>query len=423
MAIIIDKYSVSEDIILNRTTVNISTFAALSLPNYRLWFFGQMISLVGTWMQATAQGYLIYELTGSATYLGFIAFINGLPSWLFTLYGGVIADRFPRRTLLIITQTVMLLLAFIMSLLVFTGWIAPWHIAVLAFFLGVANAFDAPTRLSFVRELVDREHMTNAIALNATMFNVGTILGPAVGGLTYAAVGPGWCFTINGVTFLAVIFNLARMKLAPFIPVLQKTDTISSLKEGFRYVSGHKVIRGIIFNLAFLSSFGFGLIALLPAWAVDVLKGDVVTNGWLLSARGVGSLIGALILASLGSRKIRGRIWAWSSLLVPILWLVFAWMTDIPLSLLSIAFVGLFIIMTVNLSNAMVQTQVEDALRGRVMGIYTMVFFGFNPLGSLLAGYAADQIGAQWTVTCCAIILLLVAIFNWVKMPYVRDLD
>lgn len=382
-----------------------------------------MISLVGTWMQATAQGYLIYELTGSATYLGFIAFINGLPSWLFTLYGGVVADRFPRRTLLIITQSVMLSLALIMSLLVFTGWIAPWHIAVLAFLLGVANAFDAPTRLAFVRELVDREHMTNAIALNATMFNVGTILGPAVGGLTYAAVGPGWCFAINGFSFFAVIFNLLRMKLAPFEPVLRKTDTLSSLREGFQYVAKHQVIRGIIFNLGFISCFGFGLVALLPAWAVEVLKGDVITNGWLLSARGAGSLIGALILASLGTRKIRGRIWAWSSLLVPIFWLIFAWMTTIPLSLISIAVVGLFIIMSVNLSNAMVQTQVEDALRGRVMGIYTMIFFGFNPLGSLLAGYAADRIGEQWTVTFCAFILLLVAIYNWVKMPYIRDLD
>ncbi len=382
-----------------------------------------MISLIGTWMQATAQGYLVYELTGSATYLGFISFINGLPSWLFTLYGGVIADRFPRRTLLIITQSAMLALAIIMSLLVLTGWIVPWHIAVMAFLLGVANALDAPVRQSFVRELVDREYMTNAIALNSTVFNVGTVLGPAVGGLTYAAVGPGWCFGLNAISFMAVIFNLVRMKLEPLPPVVQSGSTIARLKEGFSYVAGHRVIRGIIINLGFISFFGFGLIALLPAWAVEVLHGDVITNGWLLSARGGGSLIGALILASLGSRRIRGKIWAYSSLLIPFLWIIFAWITSTSLSLFVMVFIGLSIIMALNLSNAMVQMQVEDALRGRVMGIYTMVFFGLNPLGSLLAGYAADHIGEQWTVACSGVILLLSAIFSWIKMPYVRELD
>ncbi|RPH69996.1 MFS transporter, partial [bacterium] len=282
------------------------TFAALKQPNYRLWFFGQMVSLIGTWMQATAQGYLIYSLTGSAASLGIISFISGVPTWIFTLYGGVIADRLSRRTLLIIPQLLMMLLALIMAALVFTNLIQPWHIGVLAFFLGVANAFDAPTRLSFIRELVSREQMTNAIALNATMFNIGTIIGPAVGGLTYAAFGPGWCFTINGISFLAVIFNLARMKLDKHIPPANAKNALVELLEGVKYVRNHKVIRALIFNLGFISLFGFGLVALLPAWAVAILKGDVTTNGWLLSARGVGSLIGALILASLGARQIRG---------------------------------------------------------------------------------------------------------------------
>ncbi len=398
------------------------TFAALQQPNYRLWFFGQMVSLIGTWMQSTAQGYLIYSLTGSAASLGIISFISGVPTWIFTLYGGVIADRISRRTLLIITQIMMMMLALIMAALVFTNLIQPWHIGVLAFFLGVANAFDAPTRLSFIRELVNRDQMTNAIALNATMFNIGTIIGPAIGGLTYAAFGPGWCFTINGISFLAVIYNLARMKLEKQIASSTTKNTLAELKEGIKYVRNHKVIRALIFNLGFISMFGFGLVALLPAWAVAILHGDVTTNGWLLSARGVGSLIGALILASLGARQIRGKLWAVSSLIVPVMWILFSWVTNLAMSLVLIGVVGLFIIMTVNLTNAMVQTQVEDSLRGRVMGIYTMIFFGLTPVGSLLAGFLAERVGEQWTVTISGIALLAVSVFSWFKMPYLRKL-
>jgi MFS family permease len=399
------------------------TFAALQEPNYRLWFFGQMVSLIGTWMQATAQGYLIYSLTGSTASLGIISFISGVPTWLFTLYGGVIADRIARRTLLILTQIAMMLLALIMAALVFTNLIEPWHIGVLAFLLGVTNAFDAPTRLSFIRELVNRENMTNAIALNATMFNIGTIIGPAIGGLTYAAFGPGWCFTINGISFLAVIYNLTRMHIErQSIAPSSKSATLE-LKEGVRYVWNHRVIRALIFNVGAVSLFGFGLVALLPAWAVAILHGDVTTNGWLLSARGVGSLMGALILASLGTRKIRGKLWAVSLILVPVFWIVFSWITRLSFSLIAIGVVGLFIIMMVNLSNAMVQMQVDDALRGRVMGIYTMIFFGLTPVGSLLAGILAEQIGEQWTVTISGIVLLIVAILTWVKMPYLRELE
>ena len=189
------------------------TFIALKYPNYRLWFGGQLISLVGTWMQATAQGYLVYTLTGSAKWLGLVGFAAGVPSWLFTLYGGVIADRIPRRTLLLITQTVMMILAFILTGLVYWNIVQPWQIVLLAFLLGIANAFDAPARQSFVVELVDRPDLTNAIAINSTMFNLATVVGPAVAGLTYAAFGAAMCFAINGLSFLGVIIALLLMKL------------------------------------------------------------------------------------------------------------------------------------------------------------------------------------------------------------------
>ena len=190
------------------------TFSSLQHPNYRLWFTGQVISIVGTWMQATAQGFLVYELTHSAAFLGLVGFASGAPSWLFTLYGGVIADRVSRRKLLIIAQSAMMVLAFLLAFLVFTDLVRPWHVVVLAFLLGVANAFDAPARQAFVVELVGRADMTNAIALNSSVFNIGTVIGPAIAGLVYSWLGPAWCFTINGISYLAVIGALLLMRLA-----------------------------------------------------------------------------------------------------------------------------------------------------------------------------------------------------------------
>ena len=248
------------------------TFASLRHPNYRLWFIGQLLSLVGTWMQNTAQGYLIYELTGSALYLGLVSFAAGVPTWLFTLYGGVIADRIPRRRLLLITQTSAMLLAFILAVLVLTDIVQPWMILILAFLLGTVNAFEAPVRISFVRELVsDREDMPNAIALNATLFDAAATVGPAVGGLTYAAVGPGLCFILNGISFSAVLVALAltRITLAP--APIRRVSAISQTREGFAYVLSQPVILYLMIGSAFLSICGFGIFALMPAWAKDVM--------------------------------------------------------------------------------------------------------------------------------------------------------
>lgn len=415
-----EQYSDSHQLETNGRS-SIDTFAALRYPNYRLWFFGQMISMIGTWMQSTAQGYLVYELTGSSAMLGVITFVNGIPALLLMMYGGLVADRIPRRTLLIITQAAMMVLAFVMAGLVFTHWIAPWQIGILAFLLGVVNAFDAPARQSFVLEMVDRDAMPNAIALNSTMFNIGTVIGPAVSGITYALVGPAWCFTINGISFIAVIIALAWMKLAPFTPPVRNQKPLGEIKEGIQYVWRNRVIRGFIINMGVLSMFAFGLVALMPAWAVSVLHGDETTNGWLLSARGVGSLVGGLILATIGTRYVRGKIWSFSTLIMPFVWIGFAWLTPLPVNLFLMGLIGLFIILIANLSNAMVQSQVDDHIRGRVMGIYTMVFFGLNPIGALLAGFAADNFGEQWTVVGAALISLAAALFIRWKMSYLHE--
>lgn len=415
--------AVEEQVIKGRGQVLQETFAALKYYNYRLWFSGQIVSLVGTWMQATAQGYLIYQLTNSPAYLGLVGFVGGLPAILFTLFGGVVADRLPRRTLLVITQACMLILAFVLAGLTFMNLVQPWHILVLAFLLGVANAFDAPARTSFLLELVNREHMTNAIALNSTMFNIATVVGPSVAGLTYAAFGPAWCFTLNGISFIAVIVALLFMRIEPVEPPVRSGTAFAELGEGIRYVWSQKLILSLTLAVGFVSVFGIGMLNLLPAWAKDILHGDVTTNGWLVAARGFGSLISALMLAYWGSRKMRGRMWTIGAFLMPALLFFFAWIRWLPLSLLTLVGVGLGFMFVVNNSQAIVQSLVSDRLRGRVMGVYTLVFFGSMPLGSLLSGSLAERIGEPLAVAFGAVALLLLAVLAWIFLPEIRRQD
>jgi MFS family permease len=398
------------------------TFAALKHRNYRLWFWGQMVSLFGTWMQMTAQGFLIFELTHSSAFLGYVGFASGIPSWLFMMYGGFIADRMPRRKLLIMTQSTMMVLALILAMLTFTGSVQPWHILVLAFGLGVANAFDAPARLAFVSEMVTREDLTNAVALNATMFNSATAVGPAVAGLTYAAFGPAWCFTINGISFIAVLAALTAMHIHPQAQSHHRTSMVTSILEGIKYVRHQKIIRTLIGLVAATSLFGLSLGTLLPAWSVKVLHGDATTNGLLFSARGVGSLIGALTIASLGQVAYSGKLISFGSLLFPIFIALFAFVYWLPLSLLLMAFVGIASVMVLNLSNAMIQSLVPDELRGRVMGVYSTVFMGSIPLGALFLGTIAEHAGEAEAALLSSGAAFCIAGLVWFLVPKMRTL-
>lgn len=399
-----------------------TTFAAFRHRNYRLWFYGQLVSLVGTWMQSAAQGYLVYELTGSAAYLGYVGFVSGLPSWLLILYGGVIADRVSRRTLLIITQTVMMALAFVLAALVFLGVVQPWHILVLAFLLGVANAFDAPARQSFIVELVEREDLTNAIALNSTMFNTGAIVGPAFAGLVYALTGPAWCFSINGISFIAVIFALGLMKMPPKPAPVNRSSAMRAIVEGVGYIRSEPLVFTLILTVFVLNVFGFGLITLVPAWAVTILHGDATTNGLLLSARGVGAVICGLLIASLSGSRFRGRMWSINSFILPLALAGFALSTWLPLSLVFMAVTGFALIAVLNNSNAMVQSRVPDDLRGRVMGIYSLMLLGGGPVGSLLVGVMAEHTSEQIAAYACAGILFLFSVWIWFFRPNVRQM-
>jgi predicted MFS family arabinose efflux permease len=397
------------------------TFAALRHPNYRLWFQGQIVSLFGTWMQTTAQGFLVYELTQSPAYLGYVGFASGVPAWALTLYGGVVADRVPRRTLLIVTQISMMVFAFILAALTFLNIVQPWHILILSFLLGTANAFDAPARQAFVSEMVDPDDLTNAIALNATMFNFALAAGPAVAGITYAAFGPGWCFTINGVSFIAVIVALGMMKFEPFKKEVNRESVVRELKEGLRHVINHRVIRGLFIVIAVNQLLVFSMSTLIPAWSVSILGGDATTNGFLFSARGVGSLIGALAIAWLGNFAFKGKLLTLGLYLTPFLLIVFAVVPWLALSLLVMFGIGIGTILVLNLANAMTQTMTPARLRGRVMGAYTWIFFGFMPLGALWTGWMADLLGLSQTVIINGVLALISAVLIWFYFPRLRE--
>jgi MFS family permease len=319
-----------------------------------------------------------------------------------------------------ITQACMMVLAFVLAALTFTHAVQPWHVLVLASLLGVANSFDAPARQSFVSEMVAPEDLTNAIALNSTMFQTATVVGPAVAGVSYALFGPGWCFTINGISFIAVIAALLAMKLPPRAPRQRAESALAELREGTRYIRTQPTILVLISMIAVSSMFAISFGTLIPAWSVNVLGGGAEINGLLFSARGTGALLGALAIASLGGKIMRGRMLTAGSFLYPLLLAVLSLTRALPLSLLILAGVGVGTIFVNNLSNAMVQTSTPERLRGRVMGTYTWIFFGFMPLGALWSGMLASRLGEQTTVLINAGIAFLFALAIAVFYPRLR---
>jgi predicted MFS family arabinose efflux permease len=313
-------------------------------------------------------------------------------------------------------------LAFVLAALVALEVVQPWHILVMAFLTGTANAFDTPARQSLVVELVERKDITNAIALNGTMFNSGAILGPALGGLIYAAAGPAWCFTINGISFLAVIAALWLMRLAA-LPVLTRSVSASAaIRESIKYVRSDRLVATLTVTAFYLNVFGFGLVTLMPAWAVNVLGGDVTTNGVLLSARGAGAVIGGLAIAAFAARGVRGRMWAASSWLLPLTIFLFALTRWLPAALLLLAAMGFSLMTIMNNSNAMIQSRVPDELRGRVMGLYSLMFMGGGPIGALLVGLIADRTGEPVTAMLCAGMILIFALLILFFRPEVRQM-
>jgi MFS family permease len=347
------------------------TFAALRHRNYRLFFFGQLTSLVGTWMQNVAQPWLVYQMTGSPLYLGIVSFATAVPVLVLSLWAGVFIDRMPKRKLLLITQTLASTQAVLLALDVFLGWIQPWHIVIFAFLLGTINAFDAPTRQAFVIEMVGREDLQNAIGLNSAIFQFSRIIGPTIAGILLAVVGPAWCFSLNGISKLAVIAGLWLMNVQPIIAASSNANPLAQMREGLRFIRRDQIMLTLLAMVAIANIFAFGYSALMPAFARDVLKQGPEGLGLLSAAVGAGALIGALVVASLGNYQHKGALLTLGNVLFPATVLLFAWSTQFPLSMLILVAVGLCFMIQNAMTNTLIQAAVPDNLRGRVMSVYT----------------------------------------------------
>jgi MFS family permease len=398
------------------------TFAALQHRNYRLFFFGQLVSLTGTWMQNVAQAWLVYELTNSPFKLGVVMFSAGVPVLAFSLWAGVVADRMPKRRLLLLTQTAMMTLAFLLATDMFLGTIAWWHIAVLAFLLGTANAFDAPARQAFVVEMVGRKELMNAIALNSAIFNSARIIGPALAGVVLAALGAAWCFVVNGVSFLAVIAGLALMTVRPYVGASSTESPFRQMREGLSYIWHHPTVRPLLTLVAVSNMFAFGFMALLPAFAQDVLHVGTVGYGFMSTAIGVGALAGALVIASLGNYQRKGQILTAGNLLFPVMVIALSLSQSFQLTMGFLVVAGLGFMTQNATANTLVQTTVPDSLRGRVMSVYMMVFLGFFPIGSLLAGAVAERFGIQAGAAFGGVIALAYSLYLFWRVPAIRAL-
>ena len=399
------------------------TFASIRHRNYKFWFGSQIVSLLGSWMQMTAQGYFIFELTHSPAFLGYVGFASGIPTWLFMIYAGVFADRYNRRNIIIFTQTVMMILAFVLAFLTFAGIVQPWHIIALAFLLGIANAIEAPARQAFVNELVPREDLFNAIALNSTMFHSGAAIGPALAGITYALFGPAWCFTINAISFIPVIYTLLMMKLDVIPPKPTGRSAFKDMLIGFQYLRGQKLIILLMLTIGMSSMFGIGMMTIIPAWAVKILHGDASTNGMLQASRGLGAVVCSLVIAS-QSRKIKkGPYLFYGLLTLAFFMFLFSFNSTYIISCILLFGVGVGLIGINNLSNSLTQSIISEEFRGRIMGIYSFSFFALMPLGALWIGMIAEHFGPPIAVLSNAVILFVFAAIIWFKYPKLRTID
>ena len=380
---------------------------ALRSRNYRLFVAGQSVSLVGTWMQQVAMSWLVYRLTGSAFLLGVVGFTSQIPTFLLAPVAGVLADRWNRRRLLILTQALAMLQAAILAAAVFAHIIRVWHIIVLSLLLGVVNAFDIPIRQAFVVEMVpDRDDLGNAIALNSSMVQAARLIGPTIAGLLVASVGEGVCFLLNSASYLAVLLALVAMKLGPSPHHgRQKRHVLHELKEGVTYAFGFPPIRSILLLVSLISLTGMSYMVLAPVYAREVLHGGAHTFGFLMTAAGCGALIGTVTLASRNSVLGLGRMIAIAPMLLAAGIAIFAMSRYLPLSLAALVLAGYGAATVVASSNTILQTIIEEDKRGRVMSFFAMSFMGMAPFGSFLAGTLAGIIGPRESLllgaACC----------------------
>lgn len=400
-----------------------SIIRALRHRNYRLFFGGQSISLIGTWMQRIALSWLVYRLTHSPFLLGVVGFSGQIPTFLLAPFAGVMADRYNRQRLLVLTQTIATVQALTLAVLVLTGAVLVWHIVVLSVVLGVVHAFDMPTRQAFVMEMVeDRADLANAIALNSSMVNAARLLGPSIAGVLIAAVGEGTCFLINGLSYLPVIAALLAMSFKARDSKPRALQVWQGLKDGIVYAASFTPIRAILLLLALVSLMGMPYVVLMPVFAKDVLHGGPHTLGFLMGGSGMGALGGALYLASRRTVLGLGKKMALASGLFGIGLIAFSLSRVLWISLLLMLIVGFGQMVEMASSNTVLQTIVDDDKRGRVMSLFAMAFMGMAPFGSLLAGFLASRIGAPGTLLVGGAACLLGAAIFWRRLPALRKM-
>jgi MFS family permease len=396
---------------------------ALSHRNYRLFFVGQSISMIGTWMTRVATSWLVYRLTGSATMLGVVGFAGQLPSFLFAPIAGVLVDRWNRHRILVVTQVLAMLQSAALAILVFTGLIRMWQVVALSVFQGLINAFDMPARQSFVVEMVEKkEDLPNAIALNSSMVNAARLIGPSIAGVLIAAVGEGWCFMLDAISYIAVIVSLLLMSLKESTrKAVKGSNVLRQFREGWSYVSKFPPIRAMLLLLAIVSLIGMPYTVLMPLFADQVLHGGPHTLGLLMAASGVGALSGALFLASRTSVVGLGKYIPASAAAFGLGLVAFSFSRTLWVSLILMTVSGMGFMVQMAVTNTLLQTIVDEDKRGRVMSFYTMAFVGTTPFGSLLAGIMAERIGAPSTLMWGGLGCITGAILFSISLPSLRQ--
>ncbi|HKV72518.1 MAG TPA: MFS transporter [Gemmatimonadales bacterium] len=394
---------------------------ALAHRNFRLFFLGQGISLVGTWMQSVALGWLVLELTNSPFLVGLNSALRSLGVLLFTLYAGIVVDRVDKRRLIVLTQMLQMVEGLILAALVWTHTVAVWHVMVLATFVGVVNAFDIPGRQAFMVDLVGKEDLVNGIALNSSLFNATRIVGPAIAGVIIGASGVGLCFFLNGVSYIAVIWGLLAMRLPAFVERPSTESEWQRFRSGLRFIMGDRRMSALVLQVAILSLFGFPVLVMMPVFARDVLHTQAGGYGALMAAVGLGAMLGALGLALVSDRVPKGRALMAGGVAFSILLSLFALSPWFSVSLGLLALTGCAMIVATALTNTLIQTLVPDELRGRVMGFYAFMFVGMAPLGAFQAGWLSEQIGAPHATAVGGLICLAAMLISWWKVPALRE--
>ena len=393
---------------------------ALRHRNYRIFMGGQLISLIGTWMQTVAESWLVYRLTGSALLLGLAGFANRIPIFLLSPIGGAIADRYSRHRIVIATQVASMVLAAALAFLTLSHLVRIWHLMAIAALLGVVNAFDIPGRQSFVVELVAREDLQNAIALNSSMFNGARVVGPAIAGLLVAAVGEGWCFFANAVSYIAVIAGLLLMRVPRAPAAARPASAVAHVMEGFRFVSRSRPIMALLLLLGLVSLMGTPYSVLMPIIADQTFHSGARGLGILMGATGVGALLGALNLASRVGLRGYGRIIAFAAIGFGLSLIAFSAVRSLWLGVAFLLPVGFAMMTQMAASNTLIQSMIPNALRGRVMAVYSMMFMGMAPIGALLAGSLAGWLGATTTVAAGGAFCLAGGLLFLQRLPQIR---